>query len=57
MEVLLLTLVLTGLAVAGLAAGVLMGRAPLKGSCGGVSCLKDVSCAGCPHRGPKEVEP
>ena len=33
-----LALLVTGLAVAGLALGVLLGRTPLKGSCGGLSC-------------------
>lgn len=35
------------LSIIGLALGVLAGRAPLKGSCGGVACLKGLNCGGC----------
>ncbi len=35
------------LAMAGLALGVLAGRAPPRGSCGGLGCA---SCAACPRR-------
>lgn len=35
------------LAVAALALGVLLGRRPLGGSCGGLGCA---GCAGCPSR-------
>lgn len=44
---LLLALLLTGLSVAGLALGVLVGRRPLRGSCGGLSCE---SCRSCGRR-------
>ncbi|NHX27149.1 (Na+)-NQR maturation NqrM, partial [Escherichia coli] len=23
---------------------------PIKGSCGGMSCIRDAACDGCPHR-------
>ena len=36
------------LAVGGLAVGVALGRAPLKGSCGGLAC--GGACAGCPKK-------
>ena len=42
------------LAVGGLALGMAFGRGPAKGSCGGMACLKDVACEGCPHRRPGE---
>jgi hypothetical protein len=35
------------LAGLGLFVGVLAGRGPVKGSCGGISCGKLGSCAGC----------
>lgn len=45
----LLTLALFALAIAGLSIGVLLGRPPIKGSCGGVSCIRGADCAACPH--------
>ena len=41
------TLAIILASVAGLATGVLLGRAPLRGSCGGVACVKDGGCAAC----------
>ncbi len=38
------------LAMAGLALGLIFGHAPLRGSCGGLSCVKDADCAACPKR-------
>ena len=37
------------ISVAGLATGVLLGRAPLRGSCGAGVCTRAVKCPGC-HR-------
>lgn len=39
------------LSVGGLGMGVLFGRAPLRGTCGGLPCLKD--CQACPGRQPE----
>jgi hypothetical protein len=50
MATFLLSFALIGLAIAGLAVGVMVGRAPLRGSCGGVAC-KGASCEACPRRG------
>ena len=41
------TLAIILASVAGLATGILLGRAPLRGSCGGVACVKGGSCAAC----------
>lgn len=34
----------------GLALSVLFGRPPLRGSCGGLSCIEGIECEGCPKR-------
>ena len=47
MKTLLAAFVISLLAIAGLAIGVLAGRGPLKGSCGGLACRKGIDCAGC----------
>ncbi|MEQ9634745.1 MAG: (Na+)-NQR maturation NqrM [Devosia marina] len=30
------------------------GRAPIKGSCGGLSCIGKLECEACPHRHGEE---
>lgn len=47
MSTFLLTFSIFLLSGAGLALGVLFGRAPLKGSCGGIACVKSISCGAC----------
>lgn len=48
MTVVLLSLVIVALLIGGMAIGVLMGREPLKGSCGGMAALgMDTSCDIC----------
>ena len=47
METIFLSLIIILLAIAGLGIGVLAGREPLKGSCGGLACHKGLSCANC----------
>ena len=53
MQTLILTLIISLLAILGLALGTLVGRGPIKGSCGSLAC-KGLSCATCPSR-KKEV--
>lgn len=47
MQTFILTLGLILLSAAGLAIGVLFGRAPIKGSCGGLACIEGARCGGC----------
>jgi len=47
METFLLAFGLVLLSVLGLALGVIFGRSPLKGSCGGLACATGLRCSGC----------
>jgi hypothetical protein len=47
METIILAFFLILLAIGGLALGVMVGRAPIKGSCGGLTCVKGVDCGTC----------
>lgn len=47
METILLAFVISLLAIAGLAVGVIAGRGPIRGSCGGLGCHKGISCGVC----------
>ncbi len=52
----ILAAVVFGLSMIGMAAGLLMGRAGIRGTCGGLAALcagtGGVACEGCPHRRP-----
>lgn len=50
MEILLPVFVIFLLVVAVMAVGVFLGRPPIKGSCGGLACIKKLDCDFCPHR-------
>lgn len=48
MSMFLISVLVFGLVMAGMAVGVLMGRAPIKGSCGGMGALGvDTACELC----------
>lgn len=47
MGTIILTFLILLLAIAGLAVGVFLGRDPIKGSCGGLACIKGVDCGAC----------
>ncbi len=47
LTILLITGIVTGLAVLGMAAGVLLGRRPLDGGCGGKGLGGGLSCGPC----------
>lgn len=46
----ILSLAIVLLAISGLSIGILFGRPPIKGSCGGLSCIKNADCSACPNR-------
>ncbi|WP_084633978.1 (Na+)-NQR maturation NqrM [Maritalea myrionectae] len=50
MEILLPVFVIFLLAVTAMAVGVFLGRPPIKGSCGGLACIKKLDCDFCPYR-------
>ena len=56
MATLLLAFVIILLAIAGLAVGVMLGRAPIKGSCGGLACAKGIDCGVCQVKAKREAE-
>ncbi len=47
MATFILTFVIVAVSLLGLGLGVLFGRSPVSGSCGGLSCVPDSRCAGC----------
>lgn len=47
METIILAFLILLCAMVGLAVGVLGGRPPIKGSCGGLACLKGIDCGVC----------
>ncbi len=56
LEIFVLTLGLMLLSIGGLAAGVLAGRPPIKGSCGGLSCIDGAECGVCRKQSRKGDE-
>lgn len=48
----LLAFLLILLAIGGLAVGVAFGRSPIKGSCGGLNCIKGADCGVCKAKNP-----
>lgn len=52
----LITFGLVLCAIAGLGIGTFFGRAPIKGSCGGLSCIRGTDCAACPNAETKGIE-
>ena len=46
-ETVIFSFVLIGMAVAGLAIGIMFNRPALRGSCGGIACIKTAKCSGC----------
>jgi hypothetical protein len=57
METIFLAVIVVSLSVLGLAAGAIMGREPIKGSCGGVACIKGADCAACAKRDEEGARP
>lgn len=48
---------IVALSIGGLAIGLALGRTPIKGTCGGLNCVKDADCAACTNRGRLETRP
>jgi hypothetical protein len=59
MTIFVLTLIIVGLVIAGMAIGVILGRAPIKGSCGGLGAVGIEGaceiCGGDPQRCEEET--
>lgn len=57
MTTFLLAFAVIAASTAALAAGLLVGRGPIKGSCGGLACVPGTECGACtkPHR-RQEIE-
>ncbi|MDG4647322.1 hypothetical protein P6F26_02610 [Roseibacterium sp. SDUM158017] len=55
MEMILATLVFV-LAAGGLGLGLALGRGPVRGSCGGASCMAGDACAACPRKRQADAE-
>lgn len=47
METLVFAFAILLLSMGGLALGVMAGRKPIKGSCGGLACVKNIDCGAC----------
>lgn len=47
METLLFAFAILLVSMGGLALGVMAGRKPIKGSCGGLACVKNIDCGAC----------
>lgn len=47
METFILAFAIILLSLAGLGLGLMFGRPALRGSCGGLSCVRGADCAGC----------
>jgi len=47
METIILAFFIILLAIGGMALGVMVGCAPIKGSCGGLACIKGLDCGTC----------
>lgn len=56
MATLILSLIISLIAILGLAIGTLAGRGPIAGSCGGLACHKGFSCAACRSRSKRSPE-
>lgn len=51
-----LVFVIITLSIASLAIGVIVGRAPIKGTCAGGTCPKSFGCTGCQKQNATEDE-
>lgn len=50
----LITFLIILISITGLALGVFFGRGPIKGSCGGIACIKSLRCGLCRNNKQEE---
>lgn len=55
MATFILSLGIIATAFVALSLGVIFGRAPIKGSCGGLACVPGADCAACPRKAEQEI--
>jgi len=56
MATFILTLGIIAVAFSALSLGVILGRAPIKGSCGGLACVPGADCAACPNKNKRDTD-
>lgn len=55
MATFILTLGIIAIAFIALSLGVIVGRTPIKGSCGGLACVPGADCAACPNKNKRDT--
>ena len=56
MATFILTLGIIAVAFIALSLGVILGCAPIKGSCGGLACVPGADCVACPNKNKRDTD-